>query len=210
MARSSRAMSSAMSRRRWRAVRSRAGPLRRGAKRIVLHYDPSSTGWRPRRKRRLNGNGGNVSKASQFVSTSRPIPHRVLVDDELRHRAPRVVADEHHIAQIESSQEVEHDSCDTPRRQVSVRLHRNGVGRQRPRRGERGKPRRPIARAHRPTTRGRRGIRGRTRLVARRLGPRPGSGSCRPRGRRCGVRRFVAQTSESFRSSRESGQGGSA
>src|SRR5688500_15425821 len=66
-------------------------------------------------------------------------PHRVLVDDELRHRAARVVADEYNIAQIESSQEVEHDSCDPPRRQVSVRLHRNGMGCQRPRRGERAK-----------------------------------------------------------------------
>jgi hypothetical protein len=41
--------------------------------------------------------------------------------------------------QIESGQEVDYDFCDTAWRQVGVRLHRNGVGGERPRRGERAK-----------------------------------------------------------------------
>jgi hypothetical protein len=71
-----------------------------------------------------------------------PAESEEQVERERRKRvegAARVVADEHHIAQIESSQEVEHNSCDTPRRQIGVRLHRNGMGCQRPRRGDRAK-----------------------------------------------------------------------
>ena len=64
---------------------------------------------------------------------------RILVDDELRHRPAGVVTDEHDIAQIERGLDVEHDLGDTAWLQVSVRIHRRGMGGERPGRGEHAK-----------------------------------------------------------------------
>ena len=63
-------------------------------------------GPRSSAKTALNGNGGNLSNASQLVSTSRPIRSGMGVDQELAQAAAGVVADERDVVQIEGDQEV--------------------------------------------------------------------------------------------------------
>src|SRR4051812_11635978 len=50
--------------------------------------------------------GGKRSKASQEVSTSRPMRSGLAAGEDLRHRAAGVVADERHVIEVEGGDQV--------------------------------------------------------------------------------------------------------
>ena len=132
----------------------------------------SNTG--PSLAARMNGlriGGGKCSNASQLVRTSAPNRCGVAVADDLRDCAPGVVADQHHVIELERVEEFADDRGDPLHRQVGFLAHRLGMGTQGPgrRKAEQaalGKPFGQRTLERRPSrSRGRRGAGGRPRAL---------------------------------------------
>ena len=91
--------------------------FRSAASRIGANSALIEIGPRSRLNTASNGNGGHWSKASQLVSTSRPIRSELGVDGQLADAAAGVAADQCHVGQVEGRDRVVDDLRDAVQRQ---------------------------------------------------------------------------------------------
>ncbi len=93
-------------------------------------------GKRRDRRHRLEDAGREVVVGVAVGEDEAADPLRVAGDQDLRHRAARVVADDRHVVQVERLEEAGDRRCDPVRGEVGIRLHRDLLGADRPVGGE--------------------------------------------------------------------------